>query len=49
MTIKGAVSIHALTNNAPALARYICDTPRARERRTLDGLSTFTANYPSLS
>jgi hypothetical protein len=47
--VKGVVSIDAITNNWPAMARHICDTPRARTRRRIDDLETFNTKLHSLS
>jgi hypothetical protein len=47
--VKGVVSIGAVIGNWPAMARHICDTPRARKRRRLDDLETFNTKLHSLS
>jgi len=48
-TVKGVISLRALTDNWTSLSRHICDTPRARRRRSLDDLKTLKTNYPALS
>ena len=48
-TVKGVTTIRAWTEHCTSLSRHICDTPRARRRRSLDDLKTLKANYPALS
>jgi len=49
ITVKGVTSIDTIINNWLAMARHICDTPRARKRRRLDDIETFNTKRHTLS
>lgn len=48
-TVKGVTSLRALTEGWTGLIRHVCDTPRARESRSLNDLTTLQANSAALS
>ena len=48
-TVKGVTSLRAVTENWTGLIRHVCDTPRARESRSLNDLQALQANSATLS
>jgi len=48
-TVKGVTALRALAGHWSGLRRHICDTPRARQRRSLNDLNALKTNYSALS